>query len=66
MRLSKVSRTVAALGRAIAPSTANARVEPIRRVEQTRDRRQPMLMRHLPEQAPDESPERGTYLNLVV
>jgi hypothetical protein len=66
MRLSKVSRTAAAVGRAIAPATANPRVEPVRRVEQTEERHEPMLRRTLPEREPDEAPRRGTYLNLVV
>ena len=66
MRLSKVSRTAAAVGRAIAPATAKPRVEPVRRAEPTHERQQPVLLRRLPEREPDETPRRGTYLNLVV
>lgn len=66
MRLSRVSRTAAALGRAIAPAAANPRVEPVRRIEHTQQRQQPMLLRRLPDREPDESPQRGTYLNLVI
>lgn len=66
MRLQKVSRTASAVSRAIAPARADARVEPVTPVDAVHERRRFMMRRRLPENAPDEPTERGTYLDLIV
>lgn len=66
MRLQKVSRTASAVSRAIAPAKADARVEPVSRTEPVHERRNFVMRRRLPEKAPDEPTERGTYLDLIV
>lgn len=66
MRLQKVSRTASAVSRAIAPARSDARVEPVSPVDTVHERRQFVMRRRLPEKAPDEPTQRGTYLDLIV